>query len=426
MELKAYFQSYENYFWEWKTDEDVPGDCGYHDNNLLSVPEVGAIAYRPYVMEILNQLQPIGWPPFGALLMVLYAMQDGYTDFAGPLRRTAEFYSGEDFEFRVEKQIEFLEKIKSLPKVYKQKQTRIVLLQTLFGNGHNSLSSSLSDAFLRIYYKRPQELAVSAEKYEDGSSALNKDLSALNLNEKFPTVQSIIDSMKGLIHEPELEDEVVEEETTADTNKDFIKELIEEPKTFQVGSLIKRIWSGLKIPMRHLSPGEQPIGGISDMTNKGDFHRMLLSEFANEDDVFMNRVANNEALYIQREIPPEENIFERIILIDTSLRNWGTPKVLAYASTIAVIKHPKAHSECKVFALGQAAIPIELNKVEKVVENLNQVSPVLEVSEALEKFFNEHHSEKDIEVFFITHQDNMADEKIQRVVHQNRDQLKFW
>ncbi|VEE10520.1 Uncharacterised protein [Chryseobacterium gleum] len=177
--------------------------------------------------------------------------------------------------------------------------------------------------------------------------------------------------------------------------------------------------------MRHLSPGEQPIGGISDMTNKGDFHRMLLSEFANEDDVFMNRVANNEALYIQREIPPEENIFERIILIDTSLRNWGTPKVLAFASAIAVIKHPKAHSECKVFTLGQTAVPVSLNKVEDVVESLNQVSSSLEVSAALEKFFNENHSEKDIEVFFITHQDNMEDEKMQRVIHQNRDRLKF-
>jgi hypothetical protein len=148
---------------------------------------------------------------------------------------------------------------------------------------------------------------------------LYRDLKILNKNEQFPTVQSIIDAMKGFIEEPELDDEVIEEETTVDTDKDFIRELIEEPKTFQVGSLIKRIWSGLKIPMRHLSPGEQPIGGISDMTNKGDFNRMLLSEFANEDEVFMNRVANNEALYIQREIPPEENIFERIILIDTSL-----------------------------------------------------------------------------------------------------------
>ncbi|MCJ7934804.1 MAG: hypothetical protein MUW56_14535 [Chryseobacterium sp.] len=425
MELKVYFQSYENYFWEWKTDEDVPGDSGYHDHNLLSVPGVGAIAYRPYIMEILKELQPQGWPPFGALLMVLYAMQEGYIDFAGPLRRTADFYSMGNFDFTAEREIEFLEKIKSLPKVYKQGQNRIVLLQTLFKDVHNRISSVNAELNLNTYYKRPYELAASAEKQNAGPSALNRDFNALDLNEKFPTAQSIIDAMKGLIEEPDLDEEIVQEATTADTDKDFIRELIDEPKTFQVGSLIKRIWSGLKIPMRHLSPGEQPIGGISDMTNKGDFHRMLLSEFANEDEVLMNRVANNEALYIQREIPPEENIFERVILIDTSLRNWGTPKVLAFASAIAVIKHPKAHSECRVFVLGQSGIPIALDKVEEVIENLNQVSPVLEVSEALEKFFNEEHTEKDIEVFFITHQENVADEKVQKVIHENRDRLKF-
>lgn len=426
MELKAYFQSYENYFWEWKTDEDVPGDTGYHENNLLSIPGVGAIAYRPYVIEILKELQPQGWPPFGALLIVLYAMQEGFTDFVGPLERTAKSHGAENFELNVAKSIEFLEKIKALPTVYKQKQNKIILLQTLFKDSHNRLSALGAEAYLRVFSKRPHELSVSAEKQPARPSVLNMDLKGLVLNnDRFPTTQSIIDAMKGLIEEPELDDEVVQKEATADTNKDFIRELIEEPKTFQVGSLIKRIWSGLKIPMRHLSPGEQPIGGISDMTNKGDFHRMLLSEFANEDDIFMNRVANNEALYIQREIPPEENIFERIILIDTSLRNWGTPKVLAFASAIAIIKHPKAHSECKVMALGQASTPISLNKVETVIENLNQVSPVLEVSTALEKFFNEDYPQKDIEVFFITHQENLEDEKIQRVVHQNRDRLKF-
>ncbi|WP_276877508.1 hypothetical protein [Chryseobacterium joostei] len=425
MELKAYFQSYENYFWEWKTDEDIPGDSGYNDNNLISVPGVGAIAYRPYIIEILKELQPQGWPPFGALLMVLYAMQDGYINFAGPLRHTTKLYSVGNFEFNAEREIEFLEKIKALPTIYKQKQNKIILLQTLFKNGHNRTSSTTAEAILKVYYKRPQELVYSADQQHAGPSTLNKDLAAMDLNKRFPTTQSIIDAMKGFMEEPELDDKVIEEEATADTNKDFIRELIEQPKTFQVGSLIKRIWSGLKIPMRHLSPGEQPIGGIADITNKGDFHRMLLSEFANEDDVFMNRVANNEALYIQREIPPEENIFERIILIDTSLRNWGTPKVLAFASAIAVIKHPKAHSECRVFALGQAGIPISLNKVEDVIENLNQVSPILEVSEALEKFFIEERTEKDIEVFFITHEENIADEKVQKVIHQHSDRLKF-
>lgn len=426
MDLNEYFQSYENYFWEWETDEDIAGDSGYHDYNLISIPGVGAIAYRPYIMEILKELQPQGWPPFGALLMVLYAMQDGYTDFAGPMKHTATFHSIGNFDFTADKSIEFLEKIKSLNKVYKYGQNRIILLQTLFQDAHNRIAPGKAEMILNIYYKRPHMLAASAEKKYAGPSAINRDLSALQLlNEKFPTVQSIIDAMRDHIDEPELDDEVVEEEITVETDKDFIQQLIEEPKTFQVGSLIKRIWSGLRIPMRHLSPGEQPIGGISDMANKGDLHRMLLSEFANEDEVFMNRIANNEALYIQREIPPEENIFERVILVDTSLRNWGTPKVLAFASAIAVIRHPKAHSECKVFAMGQAGLPISLDKTEDVIENLNQVSPVLEVSEALGKFFNEEHTEKDLEVFFITHQENLADEKIRKVIHENRDQLKF-
>lgn len=426
MDLNEYFQSYENYFWEWETDEDIAGDSGYHDHNLISIPGVGAIAYRPYIMEILKELQPQGWPPFGALLMVLYAMQDGYTDFAGPMKHTATFHSIGNFDFTADKSIEFLEKIKSLNKVYKYGQNRIILLQTLFPVAHNRIAPSKAEMILNIYYKRPHMLAASAEKKYAGPSAINRDLSTLQLlNEKFPTIQSIIDAMRDHIDEPELDDEVVEEETTVETDKDFIQQLIKEPKTFQVGSLIKRIWSGLRIPMRHLSPGEQPIGGISDMANKGDLHRMLLSEFANEDEVFMNRIANNEALYIQREIPPEENIFERVILVDTSLRNWGTPKVLAFASAIAVIRHPKAHSECKVFAMGQAGLPISLDKTEDVIENLNQVSPVLEVSEALGKFFNEEHTEKDLEVFFITHQENLADEKIRKVIHENRDRLKF-
>ncbi len=424
MELKVYFQSYENYFWEWKTDEDVPGDAGYNDHNLLSVPGVGAIAYRPYVMEILKELQPNGWPVFGALLMVLYAMQDDYIDFAGPLRQTADFYREENIDFDTDGAIEFLQKIKQLPKAYKYGQNRIILLHTIFSDT-SGITPVHAEAALNRYYKKPYEIAVSAEKKQATSSVLYRDLKTLNKNDKFPTVQSVIDAMKGFAGEPELNDEVMEEETTTDTDRDFIRELIENPKTFQVGSLIKRIWSGLRIPMRHLSPGEQPVGGISDMTNKGDFNRLLLSEFANEDEVFISRMANNEALYIQREVPPEENIFERIILIDTSLRNWGTPKVLAFASAIAVIKHPKAHSECKIFALGQTAVPVSLNKVEEVVENLNQVSPVLEVSKAMEKFFDEEHTGKDIEVFFITHQENMADEKVQKVVHQNRDRLKF-
>lgn len=428
MELKEYFQSYESYFWEWTTDEDVPDDTGYNENNLISFQNIGAVVYRPYIIEVLKEIQPQGFPPFSSLLLILYATQDGYVDLKSLFLKiknhpyAAQKYIG-DF---IPKAFEFLKTLRSLDGIYKKGQNRIILLQTIFKAGHNGISVGNADQILKRYSKRPHKILDCAEKKELTVSHFSNDIRILSLlQNKFPTTESIIEEMKDFVDIPELQDEVVEEETTIETGKDFIQELIEEPKTFQVGSLIKRIWSGLKIPMRHLSPGEQPIGGVSDMTNKGDFSTMLLSEFANEDEVFMNRVANNEALYIQREIPPEENVFERIILIDTSLKNWGTPKVLAFASAIAVIKHPKANSECKVFALGQNSIPINLDKVEEVIDHLNIVSPVLEVSQSLEKFFSEEHTEKDLEVFFITNRENLENQKLQKVIQENRDRLKF-
>lgn len=426
MDLNVYFQSYKGYFWEWVTDEDVHDDTGYHENNLVSIPNVGAIVYRPYIIEVLKELQPQGIPPFGALLLVLYATQEGYLNFDGVSYYLKKLEEEAETDLEIASILNFLDNLNQLGTFYKKGQNRILLLQTLFDNCHNRISAVSGEFLLKKFAKNPHIISKSAQKISAAPLFILKDTRILVwLNEKFPTTESIINAIKGFVSEPDLEDEVVEEETTVESNTDFIQELIEDPKTFQVGSLIKRIWSGLKIPMRHLSPGEQPIGGISDMTNKGELHRMLLTEFANENEIFMSRVANNETLYIQREIPPEENVFERIILIDTSLKNWGTPKVIAFASAIAVIKHPKAHSACKVFTLGHTSVPISLDRVEDVVDHLNQVSSVLEVSQVLDKFFQEKHTEKDLEVFFMTNQENLANENLQKVIHENRDRLKF-
>lgn len=427
MELREYFQSYKDYFWEWRTDHDISDGSSYLVNNLFYFPKVSAtIAYRAYVIEVLKELQLQGWPPFGALLLVLYATQDGYKQLRSLLAGLEEHCQREETKKLLSEAGFFLKKLEILDRNCKIGRNRLVLIQTIFKDNRTSLSVKESEILFKRYLKIPHLLADSASKINLSYEIFRKDIKALAYADRqFPTAESIVDAMRGLIDIPDLDDDVVEEETTVETDKDFIQELIDEPKTFQVGSLIKRIWSGLKIPMRHLSPGAQPIGGVSDITNKGDLHRMLLSEFANEDEVFMNRVANNEALYIQREIPPEENIFERIILIDTSLKNWGTPKVLSFASALAVIKHPKAHSECKVYALGQSSIAMTLDRVEEVIENLNLVSGTLDVSEALDLFFKKERTEKDLEVFFITNHENLANENLQKVIHENRNRLKF-
>lgn len=261
MDIIAYFQSYINYFWEWTTDEDVPDDTRYNENNLISIPNVGAIAYRPYVMEILKELKEQGLPPFGSLLLVLYALHDGYLNLDGVfyyLNRQKDNFA--ENESDVDLAIKFLENLSSIGSSLKRGQNKIILLQTIFKDSHNRVSSVNSGLILKIFETKPHIIGEAAVKKPLTSIAVNRDIKTLALlQNKFPTRKSIINAMKGFTDISELEDEVVEEETTVETNKDFIQELIEEPKTFQVGSLIKRIWSGLKIPMRHLSPDRKSV-----------------------------------------------------------------------------------------------------------------------------------------------------------------------
>jgi len=80
MDVREYFQSHEDYFWEWTTDQDVPDETGYHENNLISIPNVGAVVYRPFLIEVLKEFQLIGLPPLTPFLLVLYATNEGYLD----------------------------------------------------------------------------------------------------------------------------------------------------------------------------------------------------------------------------------------------------------------------------------------------------------------------------------------------------------
>jgi MoxR-vWA-beta-propeller ternary system domain bpX0 len=56
----AYYQSYNNYFWQWEEDGDV-----------LAITGGSTIAYKQQVAEILLGLAENGLPPFGSVLLVM-------------------------------------------------------------------------------------------------------------------------------------------------------------------------------------------------------------------------------------------------------------------------------------------------------------------------------------------------------------------
>lgn len=315
MNFYHYFQSYDNYFWQWEDNGEV-----------LAIPGDSTIAYRAFIGEVYQKIIPQGIPPFGSLLLAIIATNPDSKDSLVAVNRLLQKLMTENERAFIDRVFSFLHVLSEVPKEYKTGNKRIILLQSIFQSCHNILSADNSKRIFGNYFSAPIDKPLLLKKEKFSSHVFVRDLRTLELiGQKLPTVNDIIDRMAGL---PELKEEIeipvsVEESSVT---KDFVEELIDHTKTFHVGSLIKRLWSGLNIPVHASQPSQQPIGGISDLTNKGDFDKLLLSEFANDDLVFLSRLANNEALYIHREIPPANNDFQRVILIDVSLKNWGTPK----------------------------------------------------------------------------------------------------
>jgi hypothetical protein len=423
-EAIKYFQQYNEYFWQWETDSDTV-DYNGDEYNMISIPHVSVIAYRTHALEVLKTLADDGIPPFGAFLLVLYATGNfKFSNFDGLnyyLTRIEKKYG-----LPIDKKavLSFLTTIVSLPAKLKTGEKKVLLFQTIFHDCHHQLAAAKADRVLKAIRSSDVLIACATSKAFN-EAAYNRDLGLLQkLNDKFPDVTSIMQAMGGLPQLPKLDEEIAEQEPVA-TEKNFVDRLIEEPKTFEVGKLIRHIWGGLKIPMQHFSPGDQPIGGISDMTNKGNIDRMLLSEFAYDDTTFLQRVANNEALYIQREIPPEKNIFERVIIIDVSLRNWGTPKVLALATALAIARHPKAKDECRILLAEKKITEVKYEKVEDVIAALSIVGPTPDCSAGLQTFFASEPLGKKREVFLLTTDDSFKLPAVQKAISDYREQVKF-
>lgn len=418
MEFQSYFQSYQDYFWEWEQN---------NDGLFLTVPNARTIAHEDHVLEILEYLSDESIPPFGSLLLALIATNSSGGEPLDSVLyyvRNKEKIVGNQSIPDVKAAVSFLENLQLLTG-FKKGNNKLLLFKTIFSGCHKRIAAEKAETILEQYRKTP----VSLEKMAFNEATFINDFKLFELlNKKFPTKQAILNAMQGLATdavEEQLDEALLEQESSSGKPIDFIEQLIEEDKTFHVGSLIKRIWSGLNIPLHHNMPSSQPLGGISDLTNKGDFDKLLISEFAQDDMVFMSRIANNEALYIQREVPPEADKFERIILIDTTLRNWGNPKAMNFATALAIAKHPKTDINCRLFVVGNSFEEIVYSTVEEVIEGLNSVLPTLDCSEGLNRYLLSETVNSSHEVFFITSEENLHVPSMQKVMSDHFEAIKY-
>src|SRR5690606_12726994 len=149
-------------------------------------------------------------------------------------------------------------------------------------------------------------------------------------------------------------------------------------------------------------------------------------EFANDDLVFLTRLANNEALYLQREIPPASNNLERVILIDISLKNWGTPKVLAFATMLAIARHPKTDIKCVAYGIGDTYYPLFADTVHSVIASLQILAGSLSAARGLSNFFKEFPDSQDRDVFLITTLAAIQQAEMIKVMNDNYRSIHYW
>ena len=396
--LELYIQSYEGYFWQYE-------DGG----KVIAVPGGNTIGYSNMILsEIVTYLAPQGLPRFGSLLIALTA-----TNPHGSQRLDSIFsllFNAEEKNTEVKEALAFAKLLSELPVEYKKGKLRIELLRTLFYRSHNSIGIENS---LNILDELKHDLEINAysnvlRKAPLPETMKYRDIKTLALiGRELNTLELIINKIGNL---PEVASKIKEIDFTPDKEGDsynLIDNLIDDKRSFFVGALVSRLISSLNIPFHSTLPSQQPLGGVADITNKGSFDKLLVSEFAFDDEILLSRLANSEALYHHREVPPSDNKYHRIIIIDTTLKNWGTIHILSFASMLAIANHPKNENPYRVFLVGKSYQEINVNTKADIINGLQMLDTSLDPGTGLLHLFADEQIERS-EIFFIANSESLT------------------
>lgn len=171
----------------------------------------------------------------------------------------------------------------------------------------------------------------------------------------------------------------------ADCMKMFLEELRQDPEFSEMARLTRDIMATLSLPRALEHPETQSMGGLSDISNRGPFHRLLVSELAHDNDTLAIRVAMNEALYLRNEPPAARPRSALIIVVDAGIRMWGIPRVFATAAAMALIVKVDKTTNLNVFRPGEKhLVPIDLTAREGMIKHLSALETNIHAGTYLE------------------------------------------
>ena len=246
----------------------------------------------------------------------------------------------------------------------------------------------------------------NTQDIEAGASPLARELLAFlriasNLARNVPadSVEELISTVRtglpGVEHVQPAKDVALDPRSSRQQTLDLIQELLNDPELGSVARLTKKLISSISLPRRIDRHEELPIGGISDITNRGELDKLILSELAYDDLTLSVRVALNEALYLRRESPTVHRPTSRWVYVDNSLPMWGIPRVYALSSVLALNATADANTKVRCFSaskknlLSPKLTEVSLCNRTEILEQFSNLGTSADPSKHLAEFFEQ-------------------------------------
>ena len=424
--ITQYFRPPEKYFWQW-AEKGTVIEWRAHD---------GTICYREELAGILKDLADgNGWPPLGTILLVLVACKGDrhlINRCSGTLfaiyGRVSAHERAEERRMLLKKNatltVDLLKVIQELPAELRTGDKRSLLLQTLFAK-IEKIAPGMSLAMLSKFNSGELDNFIFKDGFPSDEETFFEDMACLaDVSIAFPTAAALELKLRTGLDElplPVPDIQLPEEEPT-----DLLDQLSKDKKTAGLASLTRRLIAALNIPMHAHGQSDQSFGGVSDISNRGNFDRLLLSELAHDDLSLMARLANNEALYLRREELPDDLDRERVILIDTTLKMWGMPRVFAIATALACTRNNKLNAAIHAWALGGKNVSaIDMASKAGVINVLSQLDPALHCGDALATVMKDARAGEGDEYFLITEDAAIHTEAFHKTIAGLKNPLSF-
>jgi len=359
-------------FWRWKDGGEVVGWA-----------EGATIVFRAELAKVLARLAPAGLPPLGSVLLVLAATRGSWWDEGcGPtvLAGMTEKLDGQSWKIELVGDVmRGLERVWRLPdELRATTAARGELAGLVFEECSPRTSPAVGAEAVRLLEQGlPEEVLVPGEiprHWDDAPTVFWYELRSLREGLNRLDADALAMRLKTGLDDVVRPAEI--ELTAAERARALIAQLQDDDELSGVGRLARNLMAAVTLPRAVSDREDLPLGGVSDIANRGPLDRLLLSELAHDDLTLAVRVATGEALYLRREQPPRTPPRERVLLLESGIRSWGVPRVFAASVALALTATTDAHTNVVSYrACGAGVVPVDLTTRQGLVDHLGALEP---------------------------------------------------